>query len=161
MIVRVTEEHIAQCTRLIRESFATVAAAFGFTPDNAPGFTAFATTDARLRRQLLEEQRPMYAYFHGSMMVGYYSLQPGSGRRCELNNLCVHPAHRHEGIGGELLRHAFQTAQALDCQTIAIGIVEENQLLRKWYESFGFVHTGTKKFPAFPFTCGFLHKELT
>ena len=26
-----------------------------------------------------------------------------------------------------------------------IGIIEENQVLRKWYEAYGFVHTGTEK----------------
>ena len=38
--------------------------------------------------------------------------------------------------------------------------VEENTVLRKWYESFGAVHIGTKKFDFFPFTCGYLQKEV-
>ena len=46
------------------------------------------------------------------------------------------------------------------CDKINIGIVEENKVLRKWYESFGFVHTGTKKFDFFPFTCGYMEKNL-
>lgn len=37
-----------------------------------------------------------------------------------------------------------------------IGIVEENRVLRRWYEKNGAVHTGTKKFDFFPFTCGYL-----
>ena len=41
-----------------------------------------------------------------------------------------------------------------------IGIVEENTKLRKWYEQNGAVHTGTKKFDFFPFTCGYMVKEL-
>lgn len=41
-----------------------------------------------------------------------------------------------------------------------IGIVEENTILRKWYEDHGFVHIGTKKFDFFPFTCGYMKRDL-
>ena len=41
-----------------------------------------------------------------------------------------------------------------------IGIVEENKKLRKWYEDNGAVHLGTHKFDFFPFTCGYMRKEL-
>ena len=43
---------------------------------------------------------------------------------------------------------------------VCIGIVEENQPLRRWYERFGFIHTGTEKFDFFPFTCGYMEKQL-
>ena len=39
-------------------------------------------------------------------------------------------------------------------------IVEENTKLRKWYEENGAVHLGTHKFDFFPFTCGYMRKEL-
>ena len=41
-----------------------------------------------------------------------------------------------------------------------LGIVEENKKLRMWYESLGFIHTGTKKFDFFPFTCGYMEMKL-
>ena len=44
MIKRVQEQNIAECVNVIKESFATVAKEFGFTVENAPGFTIFATT---------------------------------------------------------------------------------------------------------------------
>lgn len=102
----------------------------------------------------------MYAFFENGTIVGYYSLLLQGNKECELNNLCVMPAYRHKGIGQELLKDAFKTAGALNCNKINIGIVEENNMLRKWYESFGFVHTGTKKFDFFPFTCGYMEKNL-
>ena len=45
MIKRVEEQDIAGCVKVIKESFATVAKEFGFTVENVPGFTAFATTE--------------------------------------------------------------------------------------------------------------------
>jgi len=160
MIKRVEEQDIAECVKVIRESFATVAEKFGFTAENAPRFTAFATTEDRLKYHLLEEHRPMYAFYDKENIVGYYSLSVQDNKECELNNLSVLPAYRHRGIGEKLLKHVFAIAEKLNCSKINISIVEENKVLRKWYESFGFVHTGTQKFDFFPFTCGYMEKYL-
>ena len=156
----VTEQDIPACVQLIRTSFQTVADTFGFTVENAPRFTAFATTSERLLWQLCEEQRPMYAYYKGDQPVGYYSLALLGDGTCELNNLCVHPEYRHKGIGEALVADAFGKAREFGCTRMNIGIVEENQVLRKWYEDLGFLHTGAKKFDFFPFTCGYMVKNL-
>ena len=44
--------------------------------------------------------------------------------------------------------------------SVNIGIVEENKVLRKWYELNGAKHVGTKKYDFFPFTCGYMKKKL-
>jgi len=160
MIKAVTKEEIGQCVTVITESFSTVAQEFGITAENAPRFTAFATTKDRLMWHLSRERRPMYAFYQDQAMIGYYSLLLQDGNVCELNNLCVLPDFRHKGIGAVLLNHAFDTARMLGCSKMEIGIVEENKVLRKWYESFHFHHTGTKKFDFFPFTCGYMEKAL-
>ena len=160
MIRQVTENDIAECVKVIRESFMTVADEFGFTVENAPRFTAFATTEDRLYWHLNGEHRPMYAFCDNGKIVGYYSLLLQGNNECELNNLCVIPEYRHKGIGEKLLKNAYKVAQELDCNIINIGIVEENKVLRKWYESFGFIHVGTHKFDFFPFTCGYMEKRI-
>ncbi len=159
MIRPITPKETDVCAALIRESFETVAKEFGFTPENAPRFTAFATTKQRLDYQLLTEHRPMFAFYENGRMVGYYSLHI-QGSACELNNLCAAPDCRHRKIGERLLSHAFAYAKEMGCDKMRIGIVEENKQLRAWYERFGFVHTGTEKFDFFPFTCGYLQKTL-
>ena len=160
MIKEIDRNDVAECVNVIRESFATVADEFGFTALNAPRFTAFATTEERLYWHLDGEHRPMYAFYDNGKIVGYYSLLLQDNNECELNNLCVVPTYRHKGIGEKLLKNAFKSAQELNCNKINIGIVEENKVLRDWYESFGFVHIGTKKFDFFPFTCGYMEKDL-
>ena len=52
MIKEVAEKDIAECVKVIRKSFSTVAIEFGFTVENAPRFTAFATTEERLEWDL-------------------------------------------------------------------------------------------------------------
>lgn len=160
MIKEIEQKDIAECVKVIRDSFATVADEFNITVENAPRFTAFATTEERLHWHLYGEHRPMYAWYENGKIVGYYSLLLQENNECELNNLSVIPEYRHRGIGEELLKHAFNFARELKCNKVNIGIVEENTVLKKWYESFGFVHIGIQKFDFFPFTCGYMVKEL-
>ncbi len=160
MIKAIEQNNITECVSVIRESFATVAREFGITEQNAPRFTAYATDARRIEWHLNREHRPMYGFWDEGKLVGYYSLLIQENQECELNNLCVLPVYRHKKIGHQLLEHAFQIAQNLNCRKMNIGIVEENQVLRKWYEGYGFVHVKTEKYDFFPFTCGYLAKEL-
>lgn len=160
MIRAMKKEEIHDCVRVIRTAFATVADEFGFTEENAPRFTAFATNEERLRWHLEQEKRPMFVYCEEGQIVGYYSLAMLKDGNMELNNLAVVPSCRHRGIGDALLKHSFEEAKKRNCPVMKIGIVEENKVLRRWYERCGFVHTGTEKLDFFPFTCGYLQKEL-
>ncbi len=161
MIRLMKEEEIPGCVALIRRSFGTVAEEFGFTEENAPRYTAFATTEQRLTWHLHEEKRPMIVYENeNGDIIGYYSLLFQENNECELSNLCVAPEHRHGKVGEALLLHAYETAKAAGCVKMHIGIVEENVQLRKWYEKHGAVHVGMKKYDFFPFTCGNMEKML-
>ena len=154
MIREVRKEDLPACVQVIRQSFATVAEEFGFTPENAPRFTAFATTEDRLVWQFVHG-RPMVAFWEENRIAGYYSLEVKE-TTCELNNLCVLPDYRHGGIGKALLQNAFARAKDAGCHNMHIGIVAENLRLRKWYEENGFVYTREEKFDFFPFTCGYM-----
>ncbi|MBO4783838.1 MAG: GNAT family N-acetyltransferase [Lachnospiraceae bacterium] len=160
MIREVRREEIPACATLIKKSFMTVADEYGITEENAPRFTAYATTNERLFWQMESEHRPMYVYEEDGELYGYYSLRIMENNECELNNLAVLPEYRHKGIGRQLLEHAYSVAKSKGCQVMNIGIVEENKKLRKWYEDNGATHLGTHKFDFFPFTCGYLKKEL-
>lgn len=160
MIKKIESDNIKECVEVIIKSFMTVANELGFTIDNAPRFTAFATTEERLRWHLEGEIRPMFAYIEKGKIIGYYSLLIQDEDECELNNLCVLEEHRHKKIGEKLFKHACLQAKELGCTQMNIGIVEENAKLRKWYELHGAEHVGTKKFDFFPFTCGYMKKPL-
>ena len=160
MIREMKREEIPACTDLIRKSFLTVAEEFGFTKENAPRFTAFAISVERLTYQVDEEHRPMFVFEEAGVLCGYYSLEILDQGISELSNLAVLPEYRHKGIGKALFLHAVETAKNMGFTVMNIGIVEENTILRKWYEQNGAVHIGTKKFDFFPFTCGYLKIDL-
>ena len=160
MIRAITKEDIPECVNVIRTSFLTVAEEFDITPENSPHFTAFATNEAKVLFWMDEQHRPMYGYFEGGKMAGYYNLALPSEGECELGSLCVLPEYRHSGIGEALLNDAQARAKELGCTVMKLSIVEENKVLRKWYEDHGFTHTCTKKFDFFSFTAGYMEKEL-
>ena len=160
MIRKTEQADLPECVKVIRNSFGTVADEFGFTEENAPRFTAFATTEDRLAWQMCCEHRLMYLDEEDSRICGYYSLRLNGDGTCELGSLSVLPEYRHRGIGGALLRHSMRTAETQNCSEMNLSIVEENTVLRKWYERSGAVHTGTEKFDFFPFTCGYMKINL-
>ena len=160
MIRKVEKADLPECARVIRKSFQTVADEFGFTEENAPRFTAFAMTEERLLWHMDGEHRIMYLDEEDGMPCGYYSLLLRGEGACELGNLSVLPEYRHKGIGGRLLAHAMERAKEQDCCVMEFSIVEENTVLRNWYESSGAVHTGTEKYDFFPFTCGYMKIPL-
>ena len=161
MIRKIRREEVPACVRIIRNSHQTVADAFGITVENAPGYVAFATDENRLIWHMDQEHRLMFQDEESGIIRGYYSLLLKQDGECELGNLSVLPEYRHRGIGTALLQHAIRIARAQDCSTMRLSIVEENSILRRWYEQNGAVHTGTEKFDFFPFTCGYMMISLT
>lgn len=160
MIREVRQEEIPECVQVIRRSHQTVADEFGFTPENAPRYVAFATDENRLLWQMFREHRLMFLDEEGGVIRGYYSLLMKDGGECELGSLSVLPEYRHRGIGTSLLKHAMDTARKQNRSVLSLSIVEENTVLRKWYERNGAVHLGTQKFDFFPFTVGYMKIEL-
>ncbi len=162
-ICSVQPEELAVCAGLIRESFLTVAEAFGITRENAPRFTAFATTEEKLRYQMVEEHCSFRAcYDEQGRMLGCYALACPETEKgvYELRHLCVRPEERHAHIGAMLLQDALMQAREQGGQTMRLSLVEENRVLKTWYERFGFHSTGTEKFDFFPFTCDYMERGL-
>ena len=161
MIREVRREEIPVCVQVIRKSHQTVADTYGFTVENAPRYVAFATDENRLRWHMDGEHRLMFAEEQDGIIRGYYSLLLKENNECELSNLSVLPEYRHLGIGTALLKHSVRIAREHYCRVMRWSIVEENAVLRKWYEQNGAVHTGTEKFDFFPFTCGYMMMDLS
>lgn len=149
-------EELKICLDIIQRSFLSVAEAFSLTKENCPSHTAFITLDM-LEKQLTEN-RLMFLFKYDCVPVGYFSLC-NNGDSFELDNLAVLPEFRHCGFGGKMISKAKETVKNLGGRKINIGMIEENEILKKWYESKGFIHMGTKKFAHLPFTVGFMETK--
>ncbi len=159
MIIKVTNENqLDTCLNIIHKSFQTVADDMNLTKENCPSHTAFMHLE-KLQNQF-ENGNPMFLYENNNRFIGYFSLSINNNS-AELNNLSVLPEYRHLGIGKELINYAVDYSKnTLGVNKIKIGIAEENAILKEWYKSLGFVHTGTRKFEHLPFTVGFMELKL-
>lgn len=159
MIIKVTTENqLDTCLNIIHKSFQTVADDMNLTKENCPSHTAFMPLE-KLQNQF-ENGNPMFLYEYNNKFIGYFSLSINDNS-VELNNLSVLPEYRHLGIGKKIVNYAVDYSKnTLGVNKIKIGIVEENTILKEWYKTLGFVHTGTRKFEHLPFTVGFMELEL-
>ena len=159
MIIQITEKAtLPEYLDVIQKSFRTVAEEFSLTMDNCPKHTSFMPI------YFLPTQMDwgwhMFGLIHEGKPIGYMSLSKEGETVYELHNLAVLPEYRHSGFGKQLLDHAKETVKSLNGDVIKIGIIEESTILKNWYISHGFVHTGIKKFDHLPFTSGYLEYRL-
>lgn len=146
------------CQNIIQQSFKTVAENFGLTVENCPNHTSFITED-KLKKQF-SDGADMFLYEKDEKYIGYFSLIKKSRSVYELDNLSVFPEFRHMGISREMVEYAKNYANLKNGETISIGIIEENTVLKEWYKQLGFEHKGTKKFEHLPFTVGFMELSI-
>lgn len=158
MIRRVSFNDLNKCVDVIKQGFLPVAKEFKITEEQSPNYIAFAINPDKLINQY-NNGRDMYVYTVDEQIVGYFSLE-FFGNECELCNLCVIPEYQHMGIGSALLKYAISLAARQSLSKIKLSIVDENTSLKKWYSSFGFVHTHTVKYDFFSFNCGYMELKL-
>lgn len=68
----------------------------------------------------------------GTIMAGY------DGHRGWLYSVAVHPDHRKQGIGSQLVAHAERALTARGCMKINLQIVAGNESVASFYESLGY-----------------------
>jgi ribosomal protein S18 acetylase RimI-like enzyme len=56
-----------------------------------------------------------------------------------ITQVCVAPAHRHAGLGGELLRRSLLAFAAHECRTASLTVTTANENAVRLYEKLGFV----------------------
>ena len=71
------------------------------------------------------------------------------------------PVERHQGFGKMLLNFAFEFIKKNMGRIVSIGIIDENEILKRWYIDYGFIVVGIKKYDHLPFTVCFLEKQIT
>ena len=154
----ISEDKLAECLEVIHASFKTVADEFGLTRENCPTNGAFMPLE-RLKNDF-NEGCLMYSICDEGKPVAFVQLVKNADGSVEMEKLAVLPKYRHRGYGRELVEHIKVKATELGADKIIIGIIEENTRLIEWYQSLGFIHTGTREFPFLPFTVGFMEWRL-
>jgi len=154
MIKQLSRRDLPQAAAVIRASFSTVAAAFGFTERDCAGHPSFMKDETLA--QSFEQGMRMFGLYDGHTLAGFVGLRDKTGGVYELKHFAVLPEYRCRGYGKQLLD--FCKVQA-GVHKIVLDIIEENTALKNWYGKDCFVHTGTKQFAHLPFTVGYMEWE--
>ena len=156
----VVEEELTGCVALLREAFGTVAQEFGLTRLNAPTNAAFTTID-NLRKHL-QNGMTLYGMSVDSRLVGCVAIKKskGDGLVFCIERLAVAPEQRHRGYGDKLLSFAMARIQDGGGATASIGLMDNNALLKKWYQSKGFVQHDCRRVGSLPFKVCFMSRDV-
>jgi ribosomal protein S18 acetylase RimI-like enzyme len=101
---------------------------------------AFAGCDDRRTLATLERDTVFVAELAGTP-AGYVAVEQ-DGDALRIEQLCVHPAHEAEGIGGQLLDWVEGYAISTGLGRLQIVVEADNERAASFYRSRGFAPTG-------------------
>jgi Acetyltransferases len=158
-IKRVNPDIFDECAEVIRNSFITVANELKLTRENAPTNPAFIENNAL--NIMYEKKIDMFAVTdENDGCIGFVALEKAEDGAFYMERLAILPAYRHRGYGKMVLDFAVSYVREKRGKKISIGIINENEVLKNWYMSYGFMETGTKVFQHLPFTVCFMEKSV-
>jgi ribosomal protein S18 acetylase RimI-like enzyme len=156
-----SEGDVRECVRLLRLAFGTVAEDFGLTEESAPTNAAFTTFENLSRH--LQDGMVLYGMHIDTSLVGCVAIKQAKGdsKVFYVERLAVAPEKRHCGYGWELLSFALRSIRALGGTTASVGIIDNNEVLKKWYLSKGFEQHDRRRVAHLPFKVCFMSFDLT
>jgi ribosomal protein S18 acetylase RimI-like enzyme len=155
-----TESHLMDCVQLLRRSFGTVAVEFALTEATAPTNPAFVT-EAKLK-EYLRKPVALYGLLNNDQLIGCVAIEKSKrdNRTFYIERLAVAPEARHHGFGDELLCYAFERIREAGGTTASIGLMDNNDRLKGWYQTKGFMQTACKTIEHLPFKVCYMSKDL-
>jgi ribosomal protein S18 acetylase RimI-like enzyme len=156
-----SEEDLQECASLLRAAFGTVAKDFGLTEKTAPTNAAFTTLENLTRH--MDSGLTLYGMFVASGLVGCVAIKQAKADESVyfIERLAVAPEQRHRGYGGQLLSFATERILEKGGTTASIGLMDNNDRLKKWYGSKGFVQRERRKVKHLPFKVCFMSMEVS
>lgn len=143
---------------IIKNSFRTVAEQYGLTEENSPTNPAF-TTSENLKK--IASKSECFGVYINTMPCGFFALEFANERKTVyLERVCILPELRHNGLGKSILTFAENYCKDHHVETISIGIMNQNTILKNWYRQNGYTEISLKKFTHLEFEVCFLENRL-
>ena len=159
MLIRAcTQKDIGILVETIRRSFQDVALRFGLNQENAPRHPSNCIAD--WIQKDMERGVNYFVMENENIVVGCVALEKANSDECYLERLAVLPDKRRRGFGNALVTHVLSQAKSLGAKRVNIGIIAEQNELKKWYKEIGFVEQESKEFPRLPLNVTFMSYKL-
>ncbi len=157
-IRKTTISDVETLTKIIRDSYQTVADTFGLNNTNCPKHPSNCT-----EAWITADFKRGVTYFileADGKEIGCAALEKPTPELCYLERLAVVPEKRKRGFGKSLVDHIFREAKVLGCKKISIGIIAKQRELKNWYSKIGFQEGITKLFDHLPFDVTFMECDI-
>lgn len=141
-------------------SHSTVAKEFGFTKETNPTNNAFI--DVQTLQSQLNNGIDLYTISDNGKLVGCIAIEKSS-READtfyIEKVSVIPECRNQGYGLKLMTFAIERIKYIGGSKISIGLINENECLKKWYMQQGFEEISIRKFEHLPFDVCYMEKIL-
>lgn len=158
MIKEIDRSQLAECLNVLHAAYEPIAVRFELTNENCP-YRGRAELPLEVLTEEFSSGAKMYGYYIENSIVAFLSLSEGENR-IKINDIVVLPEWWHKGIGTEMLGFAKCQATKLELPKVALGMIDDNKILRRWYEKNGFVNVGYKQFPNAPFLVGYMECDV-
>ncbi len=152
-------DELRKCLNVIRESFLTVAEEFNLTIENAPTNPAFIKLSDLVKMR--EKGIVMFAVFSEDTQIGFVAIENAGEDKYYMEKLAVLPEYRHKGYGKMIMDFVFDFVRENGGKRVEIGIINENTILKQWYQDYGFREIELKRFGHLPFTVCLMSKEIS
>ncbi len=153
------EKELIQSVQVIREAFGTVAKELNLTENNCPTNPAF--TDIEKLKAMKEKGIKLFGLFNSdNFQAGFVAIEKASESLFYMERLAVLPEFRHTGLGKKLMDFVFEYVKKEKGVKVSIGIINENSILKKWYQDYGFVETALKNYSHLPFTVCLMERDV-
>lgn len=153
-----TYQQLLESVAVVRQSFATVALAFGFTKENAPTNAAFI--EMRHLEKMRDKGILLLGVFCGDAQIGFVAVEKKADNKFYMERLAVLPSWRHKGFGQQIVAYVAKYVAEQGGQAVLIGIINEHDVLKTWYRNLGFEEFKTERFGHLPFTVCYMKKTL-
>lgn len=154
VIRKATIEDLEILEDIIRKSFSDVAKRFLLTKENCTTHPSNCTTS--WIESDIERGVQYFILSVDGNPTGCAGLEIPNSQVCYLERLAVLPEMRGKGFGILLVRHILEMAEAEKAPKVSIAIIDEQNELKEWYKSLGFIEIETKIFHHLPFQVCFM-----
>ncbi|MCX6002303.1 MAG: GNAT family N-acetyltransferase [Chloroflexi bacterium] len=152
------DSQLESSLNVIRDAFSTVAKELNLTPESAPTHPFFSTGEQLIE---LHKKAVFFGLYLDGEQAGFVSAEKGEDGAFFLGRLAVIPRLRHQGYGRKLVEFTLDYAKQHGGAKVALGMIDEQTILKDWYKTLGFTETGTRKFEHLPFTVCFMEYDLS
>jgi len=157
-ILEITHNGLDKSVDVIRRAFGTVADEMGLTPENCPVYPAFTTIDKL--KEMRGKGGVFFGLFAGGLQAGFVAVEKERDNQYYLKRLAVLPEYRHASFGRELVDFIIDYVKNRGISKLCIAIVNEQTVLKDWYEGMGFRETSVREFEKLPFTVCFMEMDI-